>query len=165
MYKEKTQKEIYKKCDEEGSFIPLAEISIEKIKSMLKIALIDLKSSKEWIKKAPKESEQWNAIFKINYDSLHTLLEAFVTFDKLKIKTHECLFSYVCEKYSELEFDWNFFEKIRTKRNRSLYYGEIINYKDWEQVRLQLNLYINTIKKEIEEKLKEYEKKFNEEEE
>ena len=82
MYKEKIPKEIYEKCEEEGSFIPLAEIDIEKIKSMRKIALIDFETSKEWIKNAKKESNQWNAIFKINYDVLHMLLEAFVIFDK-----------------------------------------------------------------------------------
>ena len=163
MYKEKTQKEIYEKCEEEGSFIPLAEIDIEKIKSMHKIALIDFETSKEWIKNAKKESNQWNAIFKINYDVFHMLLEAFVIFDKFKIKTHECLFAYLCEKHSELEFDWNFFEKIRIKRNRSIYYGNMITYNDWSEIELQLNLYINTLKKEIELKLKEFKQKENEE--
>ena len=153
MYKEKTQKEIYEKCEEEGSFIPLAEIDIEKIKSMHKIALIDFETSKEWIKNAKKESNQWNAIFKINYDVLHILLEAFVIFDKFKIKTHECLFAYLCEKHSELEFDWNFFEKIRTKRNGIHYYGTPVNYNDFKEVELQFQLYINKLKKEIKQKI------------
>ena len=154
MYKEKTQKEIYEKCEEEGSFIPLAEIDIEKIKSMHKIALIDFETSKEWIKNAKKESNQWNAIFKINYDVLHMLLEALVIFDKFKIKTHECLFAYLCEKHSELEFDWNFFEKIRTKRNGINYYGTSVSYKDFKEIELQIKLYIKTLKKAIEKKLK-----------
>lgn len=156
MYKERTQKNIYESCEEEGSFIPLVKIDLEKIQSMLKTVSADLKSSKNWIKNAKKENEEWNAIFKINYDCLHILAEAFVIFDKFKIKTHECLFTYLCEKHSELEFDWNFFEKIRTKRNGSLYYGRLITYKDWEEIQLQLDLYINMLRKEIENKLKEF---------
>ena len=158
MYKERTQKNIYEKCENEGSFLPTNEIEIGKIKSMLKIALTDLESSNEWIKKASKESGQWNAILKINYDILHLLVEAFILFDKLKITTHKCLFVYLCEKHPELELDWNFFEKIRTIRNGSVYYGKLITYKDWEETELQLTLYINTLKKEIELKLKEFEK-------
>ena len=158
MYKERTQKYIYEACEEEGSFIPLVEIDIEKIKSMLKTASADLESNNEWIKNARKESNQWNAIFKINYDILHLLVEAFLIFDKIKARTHECLFTYLCEKHSELEFDWRFFEKIRTIRNGSLYYGKLITYKEWEEIQFQLNLYINGLKKEIEIKLKEYEK-------
>ncbi|MBI2671725.1 hypothetical protein HYX16_02215 [Candidatus Woesearchaeota archaeon] len=157
MHKERTQKNIYKACEEEGSFIPLMEVNIEKIKSMLMTVSADLNSSKNWIKNAEKESDQWNAIFKINYDCLHILTEAFLIFDKLKIRTHECLFTYLCEKHSELEFSWDFFEKIRTKRNGSIYYGKLITYKDWEEIQLQLNLYINSLKKEIEAKLKDFE--------
>ncbi len=156
MYKEQTQENIYKKCEEEGSFTSLEEVDVDKIKSMLKIALTDLESIKKWIKNAKKEEGEWNAILKINYDILHLLVEVFILFEKIKITTHKCLFVYLCEKHPELELDWNFFEKIRTIRNGSVYYGKLITYKDWEEIHLQLNLYINTLKKEIEIKLKEF---------
>ena len=158
MYNEQTQKKIYEKCENEGSFLPINEIEIGKIKSMLKIALTDLKSTKKWIINAKKDEGEWNAIFKINYDALHLLVEAFILFDKLKITTHKCLFIYLCEKHLKLELDWNFFEKIRTIRNGSVYYGKLITYKDWEEIQLQLDLYINSLKKEIELKLEEAEK-------
>ena len=164
MHKERTQKNIYGACEEEGSFIPLIEIDAERIKSMLKTASADLESNKEWTKNAKKESNQWNAIFKINYDVLHLLAEAFLVFDKVKIRTHECLFTYLCEKHSTLELDWKFFEKIRTMRNGSLYYGELIMYKNYEEIQLQLNLYINTLKKEIEIKINEFQEKLEEDE-
>ena len=80
MYKEQTQENIYKKCEEEGSFISLEVIDIDKIKSMLKIALTDLESIKKWIKNAKKEEGEWNAILKINYDILHLLVEVFILF-------------------------------------------------------------------------------------
>lgn len=154
MRKERTQLSIYTLCAEGGSFMPLAKIDQKQIQSMVKIALTDFISAQEWIKKAPKESGQWNALYKLHYDVLHQLTEAFIHFDKIKVKSHECLFAYLCEKHSELELDWGFFEKIRTKRNGTLYYGDIITYSDWKEIELQINLYIRTLKRAIEEKLK-----------
>ena len=153
MYKEKTQKEIYEKCEEEGSFIPLAEIDIEKIKSMHKIALIDFETSKEWIKNAKKESNQWNSVYKLYYDAIHELTESFLRFEKVKIDNHQCLFAYLCEKHQELDFNWDFFEKIRTGRNGINYYGIPVNSNDWKEVEIQFKLYIRKLKEEIKNKL------------
>lgn len=155
MIKERTQHTINEKCKEDGSYIPLAKIDIEKITTMLKIALIDLESIKEFEKTAEKESGKWNIIYKTYYDILHQLSEAYILFDKLKARTHECLFCYICDNHKELELDWNFFEKIRTKRNGTTYYGIIINYKDWKEIDVQLKIYINTLRKAIDEKLKD----------
>ncbi len=154
MLKDRTLTGIFQSCTIEGSFSPLAKIDTDQIRAMLTVALVDLKTVKEWSKKAPKAGGQWNAIYKLAYDVFHTLSEALLAFDKIKARTHECVFAYLCEKHSELEFDWNFFEKIRTKRNRSIYYGEPISYEDWKTIELQLNLYINALTKSIEEKLR-----------
>jgi|SRR3989344_473030 len=153
MHRERTQQNIYTACEKEGTFIPLAKIDVEQIRSIVKVALIDLTAANEWAKKANKESGQWNAIYKLYYDVLHGLCEAFIHFDKIKVKTHECLFAYLCEKHSELELDWNFLEKVRTKRNGIQYYGNPANYGDWKEIEVQINLCINTIKKALEKKL------------
>jgi len=155
MFEERALKKVYSACDSEGSFIRLAKVDTSQIKTMMDVAIIDFESVKGWAKTAPKESGQWNAIFKLHYDVLHELIEAFLIFYKLKVRSHECLFAYFCEKHPEIEFDWNFLEKIRTKRNRSIYYGRSISYQDWREVELQLNLYISTMKKLIETKLKD----------
>ncbi|MBR9683309.1 hypothetical protein GOV03_02100 [Candidatus Woesearchaeota archaeon] len=155
MYKERIQPSIYFLCKEKGSFISLTKIDYEQIQSMVEIALIDLASVQEWENKAVKGSGQWNALYKLYYDVLHQLAEVFIHFDKIKVKSHECLFAYLCEKHPELELDWNFFEKIRTKRNGALYYGALITYKNWKEVELQFNLYIKKLKEEIERKLKD----------
>ncbi len=149
MREEKTQSNIYAACSKEGSFVPLAKIDIDQINAMLVVALDDYETVEEWRKKVPKESKQWNAIYKLAYDVLHTLSESFLAFDKIKARTHECVFAYLCEKHPELELDWNFFEKIRTVRNRSMYYGESISYQHWKAVELQISLYINVLKKTI----------------
>jgi hypothetical protein len=152
--KPETLPERYARCTAEGTFILLAEPSAEQISTMLNLSNNDLEAARNWAKQSPKEGMQWNAIFKLHYDVLHQLTEAFVLFDKIKVKTHECLFAYLCEKHSELEFSWQFLEGVRRKRNRSIYYGEPATYADWKSIELQLNLYINTLKKAVEEKLK-----------
>lgn len=152
---ERTQQSVFSKCSAEGSFVALAKIDYEKITSMVSIAFVDLDTINVWKQEAPKESGQWNAILKIGYDVLHVLCEAILMFDKIKARTHECVFAFFCEKHPELEFDWNFFDRIRTARNRSVYYGKKATYDDWKSVDLQLNLYIRTLQKEIEKKLKE----------
>lgn len=153
MHKDKTQSSTFSACSNEGSYIPLSKIDTDHIRDMLKVSMVDLETVNEWRGKAPKQSGQWNAIFKLAYDVLHGLCEAFLAFDKLKAKTHECVFAYMCEKHQELEWDWNFFEKLRTLRNRSIYYGEPVSYQHWEGMQLQMLLYIKTLKKEVEKRL------------
>lgn len=154
MVKDRSLAGIFKGCSNEGSFGPLAKIDTDQIHAMFDVAIVDFETVKEWNKKAPKDSGQWNAIYKLAYDVIHTLSEAFLVFDKMKARTHECVFAYLCEKHLDLEFDWNFFEKVRTVRNRSIYYGEPASYQHWKEIELQIFLYINTLKKAIEKKLK-----------
>ena len=150
-----TQKEAFFKCKKEGRFIVTEEIDLEKIRSTLAIAEGDIESANTLKKNLQNESSQWNSIYKLYYDALHELTESFLRFENIKIDNHQCLFSYLCEKHPELEFNWNFFEKVRTKRNQTQYYGEIITYKDWKDAELQFHLYISTLKKAIEQKLSE----------
>jgi|WetSurMetagenome_2_1015567.scaffolds.fasta_scaffold345993_2 uncharacterized protein (UPF0332 family) len=151
MPKNLTLKETQDKCLREGTIILQDKIDINKIKSMIQIANDDLESAKSLIKnKDPK----YGSIYKLYYSVIHQLIEAFLLFDKVKSYNHHCLFSYLCTKHPELDLDWNFFEKLRTKRNGAEYYGSQITEKDWKEVRLQLELYIKTISKEIEGKIK-----------
>ena len=154
MHKPETQQERYARCSVEGSFVPVAEDDFGQIRTMLTLSLRDWQGVKNWITKSDKDGPEWNGIFKLHYDVLHQLAEAFLLFSRMKIKTHECLFAYLCEKHPELEFDWNFLEDVRKKRNRSVYYGEPITYSVWKRAELQINLYISTLKKLVEEKLK-----------
>lgn len=153
MRKERNRNSVYNACLEEGSFLPVAKVDYEQIRAMLKVALTDFDSVKQWEKQTQIDSGQWNAIYKLAYDVLHALAEAFLLLEKVKARTHECVFAHICEKHPEFEFDWNFFEKVRSKRNRSIYYGEPANYNSWNEIELQIKLYINTLKKAIEESL------------
>lgn len=149
-----TQKEAFMKCKKEGRFIVSEEIALERIKSTLKIAGGDVESANSIKKSIPKQSSQWNSVYKLYYDALHELVESFLSLEKIKIDNHQCLFAYLCEKHPELEFDWDFFEKVRTKRNGINYYGTPVNSDDWKEVELNFNLCINQLKKEIQRRIK-----------
>jgi len=148
-----TQDEAFIKCRKSGSFILMEDVDTEKIRSTINIADADIEAANSIKKNLPKQSNQWNSVYKLYYDALHELVESFLNFDRIKIENHQCLFVYLCEKHPELEFSWDFFEKVRTKRNGINYYGMPVNYYDWKEIELQLSLYVRRLKEEINKKL------------
>ncbi|MCX6710572.1 MAG: hypothetical protein NTZ02_00600 [Candidatus Woesearchaeota archaeon] len=148
-----TLKESYEKCLSDGSIIPQNQVDILKIESMLEIIKEDIESAKEL--KSKKETP-WNTIYKLYYDALHTLAEALLRFDRIKSSNHQCLFSYLCTKHTELELDWSFFEKVRTKRNGINYYGSKATSKDWKEIEVQLYLYIKALTEAVEQKIRNF---------
>ena len=150
-----TQKEAFGKCKREGKIIITEQVDKEKIKATLAIAEGDVESANILRKNLPKNSNQWNSVYKLYYDALHELVESFLQFERIKIDNHQCLFSYLCEKHPQLEFSWDFFEKVRTKRNGINYYGVPVDSDDWKEVELQFNLYIKKLREDIKKKLGE----------
>lgn len=150
-----TQKEAFVKCHREGKFTVLEEIDFEMIKSAILIAQGDIESAQFLKKNFPKESNHWNSVYKLYYDALHELAECFLKFDKIKIDNHQCLFAYLCEKHPELEFNWDFFEKARTRRNGINYYGTPVQFTDWKEVELPFQLYLKKLQEELRRKLAE----------
>ncbi len=149
MPKFRTKEEVYEQCISEGNLIPKTKTNLQKIKDALQILEEDLESAKDSINK-----KRWNSGYKAYYDVLRELVEAYLSFKEIKSRNHQCLFCYLCVKHPELELDWNFFEKVRTKRNGINYYSSKVSEKDWKEVAIQFNLYISTLKKEIENRLK-----------
>jgi hypothetical protein len=149
MPKSMTKEEVYLNCGSKGLLIPKNELDAGKIKTMLKIAEEDLKV----IELLGDKEDRWNTLYKLGYDVLHLLTEAFLLFDKVISLNHQCLFSCLCVKHPELELDWKFFEKIRTKRNGIHYYGSSVNKEDWKEIKIQLFLYIKNLKDKIKKKL------------
>ena len=145
-----TQKEAYTKCKREGCFIPIEGVDIYKIKSTVVIAEGDAADANTLKKNI---SKGWNGVYKLYYDALHELVEAFLRFEKIKSDNHQCLFAYLCENHPELELSWDFFEKVRTQRNGINYFGTPVEYKDWKEVEIQFGLYFNKLKEEIMKKL------------
>lgn len=148
-----TQEEAFMKCKKEGRFIVIEDTDIEQIKSTLNIAEADVEAANSIKKNLPKQSNQWNSIYKLYYDALHELVESLLRFGKTKMDNHQCLFAYLCEKHPELEFSWDFFERVRTKRNGINYYGTPVSFDDWKEVELQFSLYIKRLKEEIKKRI------------
>lgn len=144
----KNEEEAYNWCTAEGNLRIQEEINLEKIKFNLLIAEEFLESAKDSLVK-----KRWNAAYTDYYDALHLLVESFLIFDRIKSSNHLCLFVCLCVKHPELELSWDFFEKVRTKRNGISYYGAPVSEKDWKEIKVQIELYINLLKKEIEKKL------------
>lgn len=153
MPKFETSKDIHARCVSEGKLKRLHDIDTKKIKALTKQAQIDSEQVRRLVKVTPKKGEGWSTIYKISYDIIRTLVDAYLLFDRMKSDNHQCLFAHLCEHHSDLELDWAFFERIRTKRNGIHYYGEPISYREWKDISLQIELYTGLLKKEIEKKL------------
>lgn len=153
-----SQSDAFLRCKKEAKIIIIEDIDLEKIKAILRIADGDIGAGKRLREALEKESNQWNSVYKLYYDALHELVGAFLHFEKIKSDNHQCLFAYLCEKHPELELNWDFFEKVRTKRNGINYYGISINQSDWKDVELQFTLYLNKLKEEIKKRIQNFEK-------
>ena len=149
-----TEDERFDLCTNTDQFNKREDIEVDKIRSMMALALNDLAYTQIREPKADMKKE-CSTVFKLHYDCLRELSEAYLMFDRIKVSSHECLFVYLCVRYKELELDLNFFDKIRTARNGIQYYGTPIDMDYWAKNKVQLNLYIQTIKKAIETRLKE----------
>ena len=149
----KNIEEAYNSCIAKGYVNETRESNIDKVKSLMENAETNISASKILVKAIGKQAKEWMNVYINYYEALRIYTEALLIFDKVDIANHQCLFNYLCVKHPELELDWNFFEKIRTKRNGINYYGEQISYADWKAIEAQTKLYISTIKKEIEKQL------------
>lgn len=150
----KSQKEVFAVCQKDGLIIGQEEIDTAKIRHMVSLALADLEGAKYVIPMTKTDPYAWSLLYKMHYDALHQLAEAFLRLQKLKCSNHQCLFAHLCEKHPELEFSWEVLEKIRTKRNGVQYYGKPVTKEDWKEIELPVKLYMNMLKKEIESMLK-----------
>jgi uncharacterized protein (UPF0332 family) len=150
MPQEKTLEETYDNCISQGYLKEMHKADYAKIE-------FNLKMTDELVESAKDDSskKRWSAGYGSLYDALHMLVEAFLIFDKIHSSNHQCLFAYLCHKHPELELDWNFFERVRTRRNGINYYGRPASAEDFREDRLGFELYTKLLRKEIVKKLKE----------
>lgn len=146
----------YDKCLAAGRIKEKNEIDLELIKSLKNVSERGLEFIKEKSKNIKKNSTDWTFVFRDYYESLRSLIESFLLFDKISADNHQCKNAYLCLKYPDLELDWTFLETIRLKRNAINYRGQLLKYEDWNKLKIQFELHINQLKREIEKKLKEF---------
>ena len=156
MPKQKTLEEAYCNCEADGCIASLEMVDIKKIQSMFALAQTVYDTSEDVKKNLDSKSARWSVVYILHYDAVRELVDALIRFDKKKIANHQCLFAFLCKTHPELEVSWDFFEKIRTKRNGVQYYASPTTYMDWKEIELQFGLYFSTLKKKIEQKLEEY---------
>lgn len=144
----------YKLCMSTGS-IKEKNPDIELIKSLKIVAEKGLEFINSTSKNISKDSTDWTFVFRDYYESLRGLIEAYLLFEGIVADNHQCKNAYICFKHPELEFDWDFFETIRLKRNAINYRGQLLKYDDWTLLKLKFELHISALKKEIEKKLEQ----------
>ena len=155
MRKFKTETEAYDSCLTNGYINEIKQSNVDRIGSLIVNAETLINSAQIIIKAINKQAKEWMSVYISYYGALRIYTEALLVFDKVSISNHQCLFVYLCVKHPDMVLDWNFFEKVRTKRNGANYYGEKIMYDDWKAIEVQIKIYISTLKKEVEKKLSE----------
>lgn len=153
MRKSKTMEESYKSCQSGGFFRNLRFVNKERVRSLAANADTNINSAKKLAETLSKDDQGWMNVYTMHYEAVRICIEALMIFDKIVSTNHECLFSYLCIKKPELNPNWDFFEKIRTKRNGVNYYGERVTYDEWKEAEPQFKLFISKLKEEIEKKL------------
>lgn len=148
MPKEKTPEEVYNDLVTQGLYEE-ANLDKDEIQKVRKLAMKDYEYGK---KLRQNKDANWRVIFNIHYDAIRELCDLLMRFKKQKISNHQGLFAFIILNYPELELDWNFFEKVRSIRNKNKYAGEDIAKEKWKEVELRFDLYISTLSKEIEKR-------------
>lgn len=145
----KTPKEVFENLSTKGEYeeAHLDKDEVNKVKSM---ALKDYET-----RKIIQESKEPNyrVIFHISYDTFRELCDQLLRLKQQKISNHQGLFAFLVLNFKELEFDWEFLEKIRRIRNQNKYEGEDITKDMWSEIEDNLHSYILKAKNHIEEKL------------
>ena len=110
------------------------------------------------MKDVSRESTDWTFIFREYYESLRSLMEAYLLLEGIEAEKHQCTNAYICFKHPELELDWEFLETVRLIRNGINYRGRLLMYEDWKPLKLKFELHVSVLKTEIESNLEQNKK-------
>jgi len=149
----KTLKEAYEECKSKGSYRQLEEVNAQKVKSLIENAQVNLNSANIIANAIDKKAKEWMNVFILHYDALRIYAEGLLHLKSIDSGHHQGIFAALCTTYPSLELSWEFLEEIRTIRNGINYYGKHISYEDWKKHQVQIILYLDTLRKELEKKL------------
>ncbi|MBN1157064.1 hypothetical protein JXA85_05575 [Candidatus Woesearchaeota archaeon] len=146
---EKTPEEVYEESAEKGHYEE-ANLEKDEAKKILELTVEDYEYGK-MLRNGSKAN--WRVIFNIHYDVLRELSSLLMRFKRQKTSNHQALFAFLILNFPELNLVWEFFETARKMRNQNKYLGKDISKEMWKKVEFQIDLYIVTFHKEIEERL------------
>ena len=150
MPKEKTPEEVYDELATQGLYEE-AHFDKDEVEKVKGITIEDYEFGKGLRK---MKTPNWRVIFNIHYDVLRELCDQLMRSKKQKTSNHQGLFAFIILHFPDLEMDWNFFEKIRTVRNQNKYKGADIGKETWKEIEAQMDIYISTVSKVLEVKLR-----------
>ena len=145
---------VYESCNSEGIIKPKEFADKELIKSLLETAKQGFERLKIYNFEFEKKTDNYAFVFRDYYEVLRSLVDAYLYFDKVSISNHQCSNAYICTKHKKLEFDWNTLETMRILRNSINYEGKKIDESMWKQNKFKFEIYIRTLIKAVEEKVK-----------
>ena len=139
----------WEKCQKE--FIRKAGADIDKIKSILKMAGIELSI----IKNIPINDDSASKLAKDYYEIIKELMAALLLSYGFKSENHECLISFIKQKYPQHEYEVGAIHDLKNIRNRISYDGFFVRKDYLENNKLELEHIIDLLKKLINENVPE----------
>lgn len=126
-----------------------SEFDTEEVKQVIAMILEDYEFGKRL---RHIENPNWRVIFNIHYDVIRELCDQLMRFKGFKTSSHQGLFAFIVLNFPELD-DWDFFETVRTMRNKNKYMALDISREMWKQVELRLDLQVSAIARQVKELL------------
>ena len=139
----------FERCKKE--FIRVAEKDTEKIKSILKMAELEL----QIISKIEVNSDTASKLAKDYYEIIKELLIALLLSHGLKSSNHECLISFLKQKYPKFEYEATLIHQLKNIRNRISYDGYFVDEHYITKNKTEFSNLINLIKELINENVPE----------
>lgn len=150
MAKELSPEQVYGNLSAKGEYEE-ANLDLDELNKSFSMTTEDYEYGK-FLRTAKEKN--WRILFNVHYDVLRELCDQLMVFKKQKISNHQGLFAFIILNFKELDLDWKFFEAVRTLRNRNKYEGTDVTMNAWKSIELQMDIYIKTLMKEIESKIK-----------
>ena len=109
------------------------QIDIDKIKSILKMTKLEL----DIITKIPVSENSASKLAKDYYEIIKELMTALLLSYGLKSENHECLISFMKQKYPQYEYEINIVYTLKNIRNRVSYDGFFVEKHYLESNKLE----------------------------
>lgn len=146
-------KEVYDEALSDGLIKDKSDIDIERVESLVDSVDRGLKRLQDTGDTYEKKENDYSFYLTDRYVLLHMLVDAFLYLEKKKSDNHQAAFAYICHEHPELEFDWEMFETMRSLRNGVSYEGLKVKPEQWDMVKLQFKIYLDSLFKIIKDRL------------